>query len=45
MFTVAATVLQQVMTELKGTESEEARIMVITKIVLKWSLKIYRWQI
>jgi hypothetical protein len=42
MFTVVATVataLQQIVTEQNGTESEEATIMVITKIVLKWLLE------
>jgi hypothetical protein len=35
MFTVVATVFQQIMTDLSGTESEEDRIMTITKIVFK----------
>jgi uncharacterized tellurite resistance protein B-like protein len=35
MFTVIATIFQQIMTELNGAESEEDRIMAITKIVLK----------
>jgi hypothetical protein len=35
MFKVVATMFQQVMTELSGAKSEEDRIMVITKIVLK----------
>jgi hypothetical protein len=34
MFTVVATVFQQIMTELSGVETED-RIMTITKIVLK----------
>jgi hypothetical protein len=32
-FTVVATIFQQIMTELSGAESEEDRIMDITKIV------------
>jgi hypothetical protein len=35
MFKVVATIFQQIMTELNGAESEEGRIMAITKIVLK----------
>jgi hypothetical protein len=35
MFTVVAKILQQIMTDLNGAESEEDRIMAITKIVLK----------
>jgi hypothetical protein len=35
MFKVVATIFQQIMTELNGNESEEDRIMVIAKIVLK----------
>jgi hypothetical protein len=35
MFTVVATIFQQITTELNGTESEEDRIMAITRIVLK----------
>jgi hypothetical protein len=35
MFTAVATVFQQIMTELNGVETEEERIMAITKIVLK----------
>jgi hypothetical protein len=35
MFKVVATVFQQIMTELNGAESEEDRIVAITKIVLK----------
>jgi hypothetical protein len=35
MFTAVATAFQQIMTELNGTETEEATIMAITKIVLK----------
>jgi hypothetical protein len=35
MFTVAATICQQIMTELNGAESEEDRIMAITKIVFQ----------
>jgi hypothetical protein len=35
MFTVVATILQQIMTELSGAESEEDRTVVITKVVLK----------
>jgi hypothetical protein len=35
MFTVVATIFQQLVTELNGAESEEDRIMAITKIVLK----------
>jgi hypothetical protein len=34
-FTAVATIFQQIMTELNGPESEEERIMAITKIVLK----------
>jgi hypothetical protein len=36
MFTPVATIFQQIMTELSGAEPEEARIMAITKIVLKF---------
>jgi hypothetical protein len=35
MFKVVATIFQPIMTELSGAESEEDRIMAITKIVLK----------
>jgi hypothetical protein len=35
MFTVVATVYQQIMTELSGAESEEDRIMAATKFVSK----------
>jgi hypothetical protein len=35
MFTVVATIFQKIVTELNGTESEQNRIMAITKIVLK----------
>jgi hypothetical protein len=35
MFKVVAAIFQLIMTELNGAESEEDRIMVITKIVLK----------
>jgi hypothetical protein len=35
MFTVVAKVFQQIVSELNGTESEEGRTVVITKIVLK----------
>jgi hypothetical protein len=35
MLTVVATILQQIMTELNGTESEEDGIVAITKITLK----------
>jgi hypothetical protein len=35
MFTVVATIFQQIMTQLSGAESEEDRILAITKIVLK----------
>jgi hypothetical protein len=35
MFPVIATIFQQIMTELSRAESQEDRIMVITKIVLK----------
>jgi hypothetical protein len=35
MFTLFATIFQQIMTDLNGAESEEDRIMTITKIVLK----------
>jgi hypothetical protein len=35
MFTAVATILQQIMTELNGADSEEDRIMIITRIVLK----------
>jgi hypothetical protein len=33
MFKVVATIFQQIMTELSGAESEEGRIVTITKIV------------
>jgi hypothetical protein len=33
-FALVATIFQQIMTELKGAESEEERIMTITTIVL-----------
>jgi hypothetical protein len=36
MFTVVATIFQQIMTELNGAESEEEKIVVITRIVLKF---------
>jgi hypothetical protein len=35
MFTVVATIFQHIMTELNGAESEEDRIMTITKTVLR----------
>jgi hypothetical protein len=35
MFTVGTTIFQQIMTRLSGVESEEDRIMTITKIALK----------
>jgi hypothetical protein len=35
MFTAVATIFQQIVTELNGAESEEDKIMTITKIVLK----------
>jgi hypothetical protein len=35
MFKVVAKIFQQIITELNGAESEEDRIMDITKIVLK----------
>jgi hypothetical protein len=35
MYRVVSTVFLQVMTELNGAESEQDRIMAITKIVLK----------
>jgi hypothetical protein len=35
MFTVVATAFQQIMTEFNGAESEEDRIVAVTKIVLK----------
>jgi hypothetical protein len=35
MFTGVATMFQQIMTELNAAESEEDRIVAITKIVLK----------
>jgi hypothetical protein len=35
MSTTVVTIFQQIMAELNGTESEEARIMAITKIVFK----------
>jgi hypothetical protein len=35
MFKAVATAFQQIMTELNGAESEEVRIMAITKVVLK----------
>jgi hypothetical protein len=35
MFTVVAKIFQQIMTELSEAESEENRIMAITKIVSK----------
>jgi hypothetical protein len=40
MFTVVATIIQQIMTELNGAESEESRIIAITKIVLKFKKKM-----
>jgi hypothetical protein len=36
VFTVVATVFQQIMTELNGAEPEEDRVIAITKIVLKF---------
>jgi hypothetical protein len=36
MFKVAATIFQRIMTKLNGAESEEYRIMAITKTVLKF---------
>jgi hypothetical protein len=35
MFTVVATVFQQIMTELTGARSEDERIVAITNIALK----------
>jgi hypothetical protein len=35
MFTVVATIFQQIMTDLNGVETEEYRILAITKIILK----------
>jgi hypothetical protein len=35
MFTVDVTIFRQIMTELSGAQTEEDRIMAITKIVLK----------
>jgi hypothetical protein len=35
MFTAVAMIFQQIMTKLIGPESEEDRIMTITKIILK----------
>jgi hypothetical protein len=35
MFSVVATIYQQIITELSGAELEETRIMAITKTVLK----------
>jgi uncharacterized tellurite resistance protein B-like protein len=35
MFEVVATIFQQIMTELSGAESEEDRIVAITKMLLK----------
>jgi hypothetical protein len=35
MFTVVATIFQQIVTDLNGVESEEERIVAITKIVFK----------
>jgi uncharacterized tellurite resistance protein B-like protein len=35
MFKIVATVLQQIVTELNGAESQEDRIVAITKIVLR----------
>jgi hypothetical protein len=35
MFTAVATIFQQIMTELNGADSEEDRIMIITRTVLK----------
>jgi hypothetical protein len=34
MFTVVTTIFQQIMTKLSGSESEEDRIVVITKTVI-----------
>jgi hypothetical protein len=34
MFTVVATIFQQIMTEPNAAETEEGRIMAITKVVL-----------
>jgi hypothetical protein len=36
MFKVGATIFQHIMTELTGAESEEDRVMTVTKIVLKF---------
>jgi hypothetical protein len=36
MFTAVETVFQQIVTELNGAESEEHRVMAITKIILKF---------
>jgi hypothetical protein len=35
MFTVVATIFQQIMIEINGAESEEERILAITKTVLR----------
>jgi hypothetical protein len=35
MFTVVATICQQIMMELNGAEPEADRIMAVTKIILK----------
>jgi hypothetical protein len=40
MFTIVATIVQQITTELNGTEPKEDRIMTITKIVLKLTKQI-----
>jgi hypothetical protein len=39
MFTVVATIFQQIMADLNGVESEVDRIMAIPKIVLKFMKK------
>jgi hypothetical protein len=43
MFKIVATVFQHIMTELNGAESEEDRIVAITKIVSKLLKQIGRW--
>jgi hypothetical protein len=42
MFKAVSTVLQQIMTELNGAESEEDRTVVITKFEAKWLLCFIR---
>jgi hypothetical protein len=43
MFKVVTTIFQQITTELNGAESEEDRIIAITKIVLKLIKENGRW--